>query len=100
MSAIPAETVWGVLGSILDPEYGISIVDLGLIYSVECAGCDVRVVMTLTTPSCPAGAWIHGGVERALRELPGAGRTEVALTFDPPWSAGMMSDGARQDLGR
>jgi metal-sulfur cluster biosynthetic enzyme len=92
-------TVWQTLGTILDPEFAISIVDLGLIYSVECADGDVRVVMTLTTPTCPSGAWIRDGVHEALRQLPGVKTVDVQVVFEPPWDSAMLSDNARSQLG-
>jgi len=101
MSTVPDETaVWDVLRAIPDPEFGVNIVDLGLIYSVTCHGGDIDVIMTLTTPSCPAGSWIHEGAKQAVASLPGAKTTHVSLVFDPPWSTDMLSDAARRQLGR
>ncbi len=91
--------VWQVLAEILDPEFGVNIVDLGLIYSVCCARGEVEIVMTLTTPSCPAATWIYEGIKAALAALPGITQVTVSLVFDPPWSAAMLSDSARRQLG-
>lgn len=91
--------VWQALASILDPEFGISIVDLGLIYHVDCPGNDVHVVMTLTTPACPSGGWIHEGVRTALQSVPEVKDVRVDLVFEPPWSTDMLSAKARQQLG-
>ena len=55
--------------------------------------------MTLTTPSCPAGSWIYEGVKTALLGLLGATQVNVTLVFDPPWTADMLSDNARRQLG-
>jgi metal-sulfur cluster biosynthetic enzyme len=93
------ETVWALLRSIPDPEFDINIVDLGLIYSVECKEGDITVVMTLTTPSCPSGAWIHEGIKQALAALPGARQVNVEIVFDPQWTPEMLSHAARQKLG-
>jgi metal-sulfur cluster biosynthetic enzyme len=99
-AAIPdTATVWQTLRTILDPEFAISIVDLGLIYSVECGEGAVNVVMTLTTPTCPSGSWIHEGVEAALRQIPGVQLVHVQLTFEPPWNTAMLSAEARRQLG-
>ena len=92
-------TVWRALESIPDPEFGINIVDLGLIYSVECSDGNVKVIMTLTTPTCPSGGWIHEGVQTALRHLPGAKNVQVDLVFEPPWNTAMLTDAARRQLG-
>ena len=92
-------TIWQTLGSILDPEFGISIVDLGLVYRVECVDGNVRVIMTLTTPMCPSGSWIQQGAGQALRALPGVKDVRVDLVFDPPWNPAMLSVDARRQLG-
>lgn len=95
---ITAAVVWETLASIPDPEFGINIVDLGLIYGVACEEGNVIVIMTLTSPSCPSGGWIHEGVKTALRGLPGAKSVTVDLVFNPPWNTGMLSMEARQEL--
>ena len=92
-------TVWQALESIPDPEFGINIVDLGLIYSVECAEGDVKVIMTLTTPTCPSGGWIHEGVRAAVQGMSGVREATVDLVFDPAWNTGMLSAAAKQQLG-
>jgi metal-sulfur cluster biosynthetic enzyme len=94
-----AAAVWDALRTIPDPEFGVNIVDLGLIYSVECADGDIAVTMTLTTPSCPSGGWIYEGTKAALANLPGAKKIEVAMVFDPPWSTAMLSEAAQRQLG-
>jgi metal-sulfur cluster biosynthetic enzyme len=94
-----SDDVWRALATIPDPEFGINIVDLGLIYSVECADGDVHVTMTLTTPTCPSGSWIHEGVQTALQQLPDVKNTKVDLVFDPPWTPEMLSAQARRELG-
>lgn len=102
MSAAGPDTaaVWDALAGIFDPEFGINIVDLGLIYSVEVTDGDAQVVMTLTTPTCPSGGWIHHGVKSALEALPGIREVRVDLVFDPPWTPEMLSPEARHQLGR
>jgi len=91
--------VWEALASIPDPEFGVNIVDLGLIYYVGCVDGKVSVVMTLTTPTCPSGSWIHGGAEAVLQRLPDVVSVKVDLVFDPPWNTEMLSKKARRDLG-
>lgn len=93
-----AAAVWDLLRRIPDPEFDINLVDLGLIYSVECNAGDVSVVMTLTTPTCPSGGWIHAGVKEALTGLPGVKTIDVQLVFDPPWNPEMLSEEARRKL--
>lgn len=97
--SVDMESIWQALASIPDPEFGISIVDLGLIYSVECARGDVHVVMTLTTPTCPSGGWIHEGTRAALQQLPGVRDVRVDLVFEPVWNTAMLTPVARDQLG-
>ena len=101
MNTIPdSAAVWEVLRSIPDPEFGVNIVDLGLIYSVECNDGDIAVTMTLTTPNCPSGGWIYEGTKEALARLPGAKTVAVAMVFDPAWTPEMLSEAAQRQLGR
>jgi metal-sulfur cluster biosynthetic enzyme len=93
------DAIWRALASILDPEFGISIVDLGLIYSVERSGPDVRVIMTLTTPTCPSGAWICDGARAAVQQLPGVENVRLGLVFEPQWTPQMLSARAQHELG-
>lgn len=88
------------LKSIPDPELGISIVDLGLIYGVDIAK-DGKVVvrMTLTTIGCPLFSLISEPVKANVRELEGVTDVDVDLTFEPPWSPEKMSEEARITLG-
>ena len=97
---LDATTVWDALRAIPDPEFGVNIVDLGLIYSVECRDGEIAVTMTLTTPSCPSGGWIYEGAKRAVENLPGAKKVEVVMVFDPPWNPAMLSEEANRQLGR
>jgi len=92
--------VWDALRSIPDPEFGINIVDLGLIYSVECQDGNVDVTMTLTTQNCPSGDWIYEGTKVALANLPGVRNVNVSMVFDPMWTPEMLSEAAQRELGR
>lgn len=83
--------VLDALRQVLDPEIGMNIVDLGLIYDVRIHGSEVRVAMTLTTAGCPMSESIRGGAEIALLILEGVTAAHVALVFDPPWHPGMIS---------
>lgn len=70
-----AAEVWEQLGNLYDPELGVNLVDLGLVYKVEVAGGEVRVVMTLTTPGCPMSDSMPDAVERSLALIPGVARS-------------------------
>ena len=74
------------LGTVLDPELGMSIVELGLIYGVDIRNGDVTVTMTLTAPGCPIHDVMPEWVRAAVMTIPGVERVEVVLTFDPPWT--------------
>jgi len=91
--------VLDVLRSIDDPELGIDIVSLGLVYRLDIdPDGRIAITMTLTTPGCPLHAVIGHAIERALGAL-GATQVLVTLTFSPPWDPGMMTDDARRRLG-
>ena len=88
------------LKNVYDPEIGVNIVDLGLVYDADVAeNGDVLVTMTLTSLGCPLGPVIVQEVNNALKELPGIGSTDVKLVWSPPWSPAMMSEDARDELG-
>ncbi len=92
--------VWEALHQVLDPELGINIVDLGLVYSVEVEGGSLRVALTLTTPSCPLQGRLRQEAEKVLcREFPEARSVEVRFVWDPPWHPMMMSEEAKRRLG-
>ncbi len=87
------------LATILDPEFGLSIVELGLIYEVQLSETQVTAVMTLTSPYCPAGDVIMDGV-RSVLTLVGGGRTvDVQLVWSPPWTPARRSRAACDQLG-
>lgn len=80
------EEVMLALGDVLDPELGMSIVDLGLVYDVRIDGGHVGVTMTLTTQGCPLHDAMTEWVRRAVGRVPGVEEVAVAITFEPPWS--------------
>ncbi len=96
---IAEDTIRNVLTEILDPEYGISIVELGMVSHIDVQGGEVRVGLTLTTPSCPAGNVILEGVRTAVAALPGVETTDVYLQWDPPWTPDRLTAAARRLLG-
>ncbi|HEY2073744.1 MAG TPA: metal-sulfur cluster assembly factor [Gaiellaceae bacterium] len=93
------EEVFEVLRTVEDPELGMDVVDLGLVYEVEVEGPKVKVLYSLTSMGCPAGPLIAGDMERAAREVQGVEDVELELTFDPPWTPDKMSDDAKFILG-
>ncbi len=85
------------LRKINDPEIGHSIVDLGLIYGVDIDKKRVHVMMTLTSPFCPAGGFLVDSVTSAVQRL--GGKAKVEVTFDPPWGPEKMTPELRSILG-
>ncbi|RLG21131.1 aromatic ring hydroxylase [Candidatus Micrarchaeota archaeon] len=94
---IRKEEVLEVLKKVIDPELGVNVVDLGLIYDIE-VNDNIHVKMTFTVPTCPLGRWILGSVTVALEEKFGK-KPDIELVFDPPWNPDMMSDEAKRKLG-
>lgn len=97
-------TAWPLLDAlhdVLDPETGVNLVDLGLVYDVRfdpATGAAV-VVMTLTTPACPAGDVMLEGAERRLLQVPGVRSVEVQLTFEPRWTVERITEEGKRQLG-
>lgn len=95
-----AEEVLEVLRQrVVDPELGMNIVDLGLVYDVSIEGDRISVDMTLTTPGCPLAGTLAAQVEEVLRRSFEGYDVDVNLVFDPPWSPERMSEEARRALG-
>lgn len=87
---VSAGRVTEALRTVLDPELGLSVVELGLVYGIDIRGGEVAVTMTLTTPGCPLHEVMPEWVRRAVMRVPGVERVEVALTFDPRWTPERM----------
>lgn len=88
------------LREVYDPELGVNVIDLGLVYAVALGACgEVRVDMTLTTPGCPMHESLGSGVAAALSGVPGITRGEVRLVWDPPWDPSRMTAEGRRQLG-
>ncbi|HUX25822.1 MAG TPA: metal-sulfur cluster assembly factor [Burkholderiales bacterium] len=100
-AALPTEErVREALRSVDDPEVGMNIVDLGLVYRIDVAPGRVHVELTMTTPACPMGDLITENADRAVRAaLPEDVAVDVALVWDPPWTPELMSESARQTFG-
>ena len=86
---------------VIDPEIGINIVDLGLIYKIDLnEENDVQLLMTLTAPNCPYGDMILMETEFAIRSTEGVNLIQINLTFDPPWNPEIhVSDEAKYQMG-
>ena len=96
---VSKEDVMKVLKECYDPEIGISLVDLGLIYDVEVKKDKVKIKMTLTTPGCPMHALMTEDVRHKVKALKGVKEVNVELVWDPPWTPDRMSKEAKKTLG-
>jgi metal-sulfur cluster biosynthetic enzyme len=93
------DEVYEALRQVEDPELGMDIVELGLLYDVEVDGKNVKVTHSLTSMGCPAGPMIQEDINRVAREVPGVEDVDIELTWDPPWTPDRMSDDAKFILG-
>ena len=88
------------LRRVIDPELGVNIVDLGLVYRVEVEGARARIAMTMTSPACPLAEYLKELVMSAIRQhVSDVVDVDVHLVWVPPWDPDMMSDEARRQLG-
>lgn len=101
MDSSPSEEiVREALRAVDDPEVGMNIVDLGLVYRIDLAPQGVEVTMTMTTPACPMGGMIVDEARDAVQALLPAGTAvEISLVWDPPWTPDMMSAHAKENFG-
>ncbi len=88
---------------VYDPEIPVNVYELGLIYKVAIAEredgvCDLKVLMTLTSPGCPVAQEMPGWVQSALMPVEGVGDVEVEIVWDPPWDPSMMAETAKMHL--
>ncbi|MBI2306953.1 MAG: metal-sulfur cluster assembly factor [Rhodocyclales bacterium] len=94
------EQVHAALRTVVDPEAGMNIVDLGLVYGVDVDPPAVRVLLTLTSPTCPMGDLILDEARQAITAcLPDGWTQDVRLVWEPPWGPQRMSDKARAHFG-
>ena len=100
-SGMPTEEeVRAVLRGVIDPEVGLNIVDLGLVYGVKISDNKLHVDLTMTTPACPMGEMILDDARYALAALVPAGvEIDLNLVWDPPWGPDKMSEHAREHFG-
>ncbi|MCP4808869.1 MAG: metal-sulfur cluster assembly factor [Proteobacteria bacterium] len=92
------DTIDELLRTVIDPEVGLNIVDLGLIYDVEQSGEDIRVELTMTSPTCPMGDLIRDEIVEVLAAR-SAGMVGAHLVWEPAWTPKRMTDHAKAELG-
>ncbi len=95
----PVGDLLDVLHGVVDPELGIDVVELGLVYGLRRRDGKVELELGMTTPMCPYTGVLADEARRALESIPGVDEAAVTVTFDPPWSPEMMSPEARAALG-
>jgi metal-sulfur cluster biosynthetic enzyme len=97
--AVTEKDVRNALKTVKDPELGLDLVVLGLIYDIDIEGNDVKATISLTSPFCPVAGQIVDDVKQAIEGVDEVGSAEVELTFDPPWTPERISPLIRASLG-
>lgn len=96
---VDEEAVRSVLRDVYDPEIGVNVLDLGLVYRLEVLGGNVDIDMTMTYPGCPASGMIAEQAEAAIRAVPGVQNVQIELVWEPPWTPEKMTEDIRRALG-
>ena len=96
---VTEEQVREALKQIEDPEVGLNIVDLGLVYDVDVDGAAVTVNMTLTSPACPVGPQILNGSKMVVQDMEGVEETNIQLVWEPFWTPDRVNPEYRDILG-
>ncbi len=97
--AVTEKDVRNALKTVKDPELGLDLVVLGLVYDIEVQGADVKALISLTSPMCPVAGQIVEDARQAIEGMEGVDKAEVELTFDPPWTPERISPLIRSSLG-
>ena len=101
---VDKETLWEALKTVFDPEIPVNIVDLGLVYSLECSnhekgGNKIDMQMTLTAPGCGMGPVIADDAKARLEAIPGVTEASVDIVWAPPWNQEMITEEGKMVLG-
>ena len=97
--SLDVDAIRDSLRQVKDPELGLSIMDLGLVYDVKVDKGDVHVRMTLTSPGCPAGGQIMSDAQAAVQQLDGVGNVEIELVWEPMWTPDRIDPRVRAFMG-
>lgn len=98
MATATEAQVWEALGTVTDPEYPLSIVDLGMVYGVRVDHGVAHVTVTFTSIGCPAIDMILADVDRAVRAVPGVRDAALEVVWSPPWTKDRITDRGRKVL--
>ncbi|HET8587643.1 MAG TPA: metal-sulfur cluster assembly factor [Candidatus Limnocylindria bacterium] len=96
---VEPEAISEALRAVIDPELGVNIIDLGLVYNAEVVDGRASILITTTTPACPLGPYLSDGIRWALLKLNGILDVDIEVTYDPLWSPDLMTDVAKAQLG-
>jgi len=98
--AFTEQDIYDAISTVIDPEVGFNLVEMGLIYDVKIEnGKDVKVEMTLSTPSCPLHEMLTNWTKEAAMKVDGVESVDIKLVFDPPWNPSMANDDVKKKLG-
>ncbi len=93
------EEVYSAVGEVLDPDLGLPILDLGLVYRVDVADDKIEIDFTLTSPACPVGDLLQEDLTETVKARTGIQNVTTTLVWDPPWDKDMMSEELKLTLG-
>ena len=100
MCDITKEMVFDAISTVIDPEVGFNLVEMGLIYdAIIDENCNVHVVMTLSTQGCPLHQMITTWVKEAVERIEGVGEVEVEVVWEPAWNISMADENVKKTLG-
>ncbi len=97
-SSVTADVVMTALSDVTDPEWPVSIVDMGLVYGVAVDGGQVTLTLTFTATACPCMEMIQDDIRERLRRIPGVRDVRIVVSWDPPWTRHRLSEKARRAL--
>ncbi len=100
MCKITKEDVFTAISTVIDPEVGFNLVEMGLIYDAKVdEKCNTEVIMTLSTRGCPLHQMIKAWVQEAVERINGIGHVEVEVVWEPAWNISMADENVKQALG-
>ena len=98
-TSVDPDAMQEALRHVIDPELGVNIVDLGLVYDADVVEGRAEILITTTTPACPLGPYLSDGIRWALLKLDGVLDVDIEVTYEPLWSPDRMTDAAKAQLG-
>lgn len=97
-TSLTEKRYWKALKEVKDPEFPISVVDLGIIYDIKANNGTVDVTMTFTAASCACMDWMQEDIEKRLLQEPDVEKVNIHVVWDPPWTVEMLSEEGREKL--